>query len=102
MDKQEFRKKFGNAIRKLRTQKGWSQEDLAGYLGWDRAYISMIETGKRGIIHDEVMRLLNVLLDDKYRRDLFVDFLEILADPRMQQDLGAIETLIKKAHSTRE
>lgn len=36
-------------IRKLRSQKGWSQEELAERAGLHRTYISHLENGKRQI-----------------------------------------------------
>jgi transcriptional regulator with XRE-family HTH domain len=36
-------------IRKLRTQKEWSQEELADRAGLHRTYISHLENGKRQI-----------------------------------------------------
>ena len=46
MGKAEYTiKKFGQVLRKLREDKKWTQEDLAGELGVDRAYISQLERG---------------------------------------------------------
>jgi transcriptional regulator with XRE-family HTH domain len=39
--------KFGNNLRKLRTERGLSQEKLALELEFDRTYISLLERGKR-------------------------------------------------------
>jgi transcriptional regulator with XRE-family HTH domain len=41
--------KFGNKIRNLRLQKGWSQEELADKSGFHRTYIGMIERAERNI-----------------------------------------------------
>ena len=38
---------FGNALRQLRIEKGFSQENLAMEAGLDRTYISMLERGIR-------------------------------------------------------
>jgi transcriptional regulator with XRE-family HTH domain len=39
--------KFGNNVKKLRQQRGWSQEDLAAASKIHRTYISGIELGTR-------------------------------------------------------
>lgn len=41
--------KFGNRIRELRTQKGFSQEELSFRCDLHRTYISDIERGSRNI-----------------------------------------------------
>ena len=38
---------FGTVLRKLRVQKGLSQEDLAFEAGLDRTFVSMLERGVR-------------------------------------------------------
>lgn len=40
-------KQVGNNIRRLRTEKDWSQEELADQTGLHRTYISGIERGVR-------------------------------------------------------
>lgn len=42
-------KSFGNKIKDLRIQKGYSQEELANRAGIDRTYISDIEKGERNV-----------------------------------------------------
>ncbi len=42
-------KSFGNKIKILRQEKGYSQEELANRAGIDRTYISDIEKGERNI-----------------------------------------------------
>jgi DNA-binding XRE family transcriptional regulator len=38
-------KKFGGILRQLREENAWTQDDLAGELECDRAYISQLERG---------------------------------------------------------
>jgi transcriptional regulator with XRE-family HTH domain len=42
-------KRFGETVKRLRTQKGWSQEDLAAKCGLHRTYIGSIERGGRNV-----------------------------------------------------
>lgn len=46
MKKEELQKKIGQRIVELRTQKGWSQSDLARACNKDRQSIERIENGK--------------------------------------------------------
>lgn len=41
--------RFGKRLRKLRTQKGWTQVQMAVELGIDRSYISDMERGKKNV-----------------------------------------------------
>lgn len=45
--KKELLVKFGERIKTLRKEKGWSQEKLAEETGFHRTYIGMIERGER-------------------------------------------------------
>lgn len=40
---------LGQAVRKLRLEKGWSQEALADYAGIDRSYVGGIERGEHNL-----------------------------------------------------
>lgn len=42
---------IGQNIRKYRKQKGWSQKDLSDAVDVDRANISGIENGERGVMN---------------------------------------------------
>lgn len=46
MKKEQLQKKIGQRIIELRTQKGWSQADLARACNKDRQAIEKIENGK--------------------------------------------------------
>ncbi|AUI38376.1 control protein C.BclI (plasmid) [[Bacillus] caldolyticus] len=45
----EIKRKFGRTLKKIRTQKGVSQEELADLAGLHRTYISEVERGDRNI-----------------------------------------------------
>ena len=45
----DVRIRFGQRLRKLRKQRGWSQAEMADVLGLDRSYLAEIETGKRNV-----------------------------------------------------
>lgn len=46
MNKDELKKKIGQRIVELRSQKGWSQSDLARACNKDRQAIEKLENGK--------------------------------------------------------
>ena len=66
---------LGLAVRKLRTERGWSEADLALRVGMDRNDLSLVELGRNSPSVRMLMRLcmaLDVraadLLDDVARR----------------------------------
>ncbi len=52
---------FGTHIRKLRTEKGFSQESFAHHIGMDRTYYSSVECGKRNISLINIYKISNGL-----------------------------------------
>lgn len=46
MTKEELKKRIGQRIVELRTQKGWTQSDLARACGKDRQAMEKFENGK--------------------------------------------------------
>ena len=51
--------KVGKRIRALRSEKGWSQVEMADFLGMNRGYLSELETGKR----DPSLSVLKTIAD---------------------------------------
>ena len=51
--------KLGKRIRALRSEKGWSQVEMADLLGMNRGYLSELETGKR----DPSLSVLKTIAD---------------------------------------
>lgn len=56
-----IKQKFGKRIRKLREEKGFSQEKLAELCGLHRTYISTVELGKRNISLVNIEKIANAL-----------------------------------------
>lgn len=48
---------LGQTLRKLRTERGWSQADLALHAQMDRNYLSLIELGRNSPSVRMLMRL---------------------------------------------
>lgn len=51
---------FGNILRGLREERGWTQEDLASEFECDRAYISQLERGVQNPSLQIMVRLAKV------------------------------------------
>ena len=45
----DIRARFGLRLLSLRKKKGWTQVELADYLGLRRTYVSDLERGKRNV-----------------------------------------------------
>jgi methanogenic corrinoid protein MtbC1/DNA-binding XRE family transcriptional regulator len=56
-----YLKEFGQQVRDLRVQTGWTQQRLADATGLTRAYIVLVEGGKQNVTMDVVIRLANAL-----------------------------------------
>ena len=50
-------KKLGKAIRALRTDLGYSQEDFAGACGLHRTYFGAVERGERNISLQNIVKI---------------------------------------------
>lgn len=57
MDELTIAEKFGNQLRRLRMEKGLSQERLALNSGYHPTYISHLETGKKTPTLETIIRL---------------------------------------------
>jgi transcriptional regulator with XRE-family HTH domain len=58
------RRTFGNRVRELRLEHGWSQEDLAERAGLHRNYVGGIERGERNVGLDNIHKLARALKTD--------------------------------------
>ena len=59
-DQIEFRRKLGARVRKLREQKGWSQETFAHETGMARSFTSALENGKKDIRLSTIFKLCDI------------------------------------------
>ena len=50
-----IKKKFGRNLRKIRKEKGVTQEQLSLFLGLDNSYIGKVENGKLNITIDKMI-----------------------------------------------
>ena len=53
--------KFGDRIRELRKECGWSQEEFAAECGLDRTYIGSCERGERNIALRNIEKIAEAL-----------------------------------------
>ena len=56
--------KIGDNIRKIRNQRGYSQEEFAEIAGFSRSYYTEIETGKRNISVLNLIKIIKMLKVD--------------------------------------
>lgn len=56
----EVRQKLGARIRRLREQRGWSQETFAHESGFARSFISGLELGKKDIRLSTILKLSRI------------------------------------------
>jgi len=65
--KHKLLKRFGNNVKKLRNNKGWSQEKLAKRADLHRTYIGSIERQERNVSLINVERIAKALGVDIHR-----------------------------------
>jgi len=58
---QQIQRKLGDRIRKLRTRKGWSQEQFAAVSGLHRTYIGAVERGEKNLTLSTIHTLAKTL-----------------------------------------
>jgi transcriptional regulator with XRE-family HTH domain len=57
----EIRTRFGARVRQLRSERGWSQEELADRAKLHRTYIGSVERGEQNISLVNIERLATTL-----------------------------------------
>jgi transcriptional regulator with XRE-family HTH domain len=66
----DIKEKFGKNLKRLRTEKGISQESLAFSADLDRTYIPSIEKGERNvsiIVAEKLANALNVQIPEFFK-----------------------------------
>ncbi|WP_237276427.1 helix-turn-helix domain-containing protein [Tenacibaculum ovolyticum] len=71
MDKEQLKKKVGQRIVELRSQKGWSQSDLARACNKDRQALEKLENGK---VNPTIYSLLEIAKALEVNLKELVDF----------------------------
>lgn len=57
MQANEHRKRLGSRIRKLRAERGWSQEEFADLCRLNRSYMGRIERGELNLTLDSLEKV---------------------------------------------
>lgn len=57
----DIKKKFGEKIRQLRKEKGWSQEQFAQRCKLHRTYIGIVERGEKNLSLENIEKIAKVL-----------------------------------------
>ena len=72
MATRSVKSRFGTTLRKLREERGYSQEELAERAGLHRNYVGGVERGERNVALENIVKLARALSFSP--RDLFADF----------------------------
>ena len=70
----KLREVFAKNVKKLRIEKGISQEELARLCGVHRTYMGLIERGKANVSIDNIEKIAEILWLKKYSDigDMFI------------------------------
>ena len=72
MAPRSVKSRFGATLRRLRDERGYSQEELAERAGLHRNYIGGIERGERNVALENIIKLARALSVSP--RELFTEF----------------------------
>ena len=61
MAEEELAKRFGELVRRLRLEKGYSQEDFSFRVGLHQTYVSSVERGERNVTIGTADRIAGAL-----------------------------------------
>ena len=70
MGEESLARRFGELVRRLRTEKGYSQEEFSFRVGLHQTYISSVERGERNVTiqtADRIAKALGTKLSDLFR-----------------------------------
>jgi transcriptional regulator with XRE-family HTH domain len=65
MGEESLARRFGELVRRLRTEKGYSQEEFSFRVGLHQTYVSSVERGERNVTigtADKIARALDTTL----------------------------------------
>jgi transcriptional regulator with XRE-family HTH domain len=69
MVEEALAKRFGELVRRLRTEKGYSQEEFSFRVGLHQTYVSSVERGERNVTiqtADRIARALGTTLSNMF------------------------------------
>lgn len=69
MAEEELAKRFGELVRRLRQEKGYSQEEFSFRVGLHQTYVSSVERGERNVTigtADRIAKALGTTLADVF------------------------------------
>jgi transcriptional regulator with XRE-family HTH domain len=69
MAEETLAKRFGELVRRLRTDRGYSQEEFSFRVGLHQTYVSSVERGERNVTigtADRIARALGTTLSDLF------------------------------------
>ena len=72
MTTRSVKSRFGASLRRLREERGYSQEELAERAGLHRNYVGGVERGERNVALENIVKLAKALAVGP--KDLFADF----------------------------
>ncbi len=69
MAEEELARRFGELVRRLRSEQGYSQEEFAFRVGLHQTYVSSVERGERNVTigtADKIARALGTTLSEMF------------------------------------
>jgi len=57
----QLQRDFGERVRQIRTEKGWTQAELSGRLGWHQPVLCDLEKGRHAATLETVERMARAL-----------------------------------------